>query len=146
MKDKKILDDLEFVEGLINVASLSPIQKLQLVLKSHIENSELLTLAFSVLEKIMLSYVKNTSDTPFGQLKSLVNSISTCFESLEKFAEAKVHNEFNAKRLRTLKRMIADDRVILDTYVKSIQDALSEGDNIFKSCLSFSKFTEDIEK
>lgn len=65
---------------------------------------------------------------------------------MEKSAEVKVYNKFNAKRLRKFKRIIADDRVVLDTYVKIIQDVLSEGGNINNSCLSLSKITEDIEK
>lgn len=94
----------------------------------------------------MPSYVKNKSEYPSGQLKSLIDFVDTHSESLEKFVEAKVHSEFNAKRLGTLKRMISDDRVVLDTCIKSTQDALSEGGNIYKSCLSLSKFTDDIEK
>lgn len=72
--------------------------------------------------------------------------MSTHFESLEKSAEIKAKNEFEAKRFRTLKKMIINDRGLLDTCVKSIQDALSEGGNIYKSCLSHSKFLADIEK
>lgn len=43
-------------------------------------------------------------------------------------------------------RMIVDDKVTLDTCVKGIQDILTEGGNIYKSFLSLSKFTMDIEK
>jgi hypothetical protein len=39
-----------------------------------------------------------------------------------------------------------NDRTLLFAYVKSIQDALSEGGNIYKSCLLGSKFVEEIEK
>lgn len=42
--------------------------------------------------------------------------------------------------------MVVGDRVTLDTCVKGIQDALSKGGNIYKLCLSLSKFTQDIEK
>lgn len=42
--------------------------------------------------------------------------------------------------------MIANDKYLLATSVKNIQSALFEGGNIYKSCLSLSKFTEDIEK
>lgn len=157
VKGKQIIDDPEFVQGPINLTSLSPIRKLQLasfaqakasedLLKSHTEDNELLTLASGVLEKIIPSYVKNKFDTPSEQLKSLINSMDTHFESLEKSAAVKVRGEFNAKRLRTLKRMITDDRVTLDTCIKRVQDALSKGGNIYKSCLSLSKFTKDIEK
>lgn len=75
VKGKQIIEDLEFVKGPINLASLSPIQKLQLAsfsqekanadhLKSHTEDSMLLTLATSILEKLMPSFQKDTSDTP----------------------------------------------------------------------------------
>lgn len=42
--------------------------------------------------------------------------------------------------------MIAYDRSLLDTCVKTIQDALSKWGNVYKSFLSSSKFVEDIEK
>lgn len=42
--------------------------------------------------------------------------------------------------------MIASDRVLLDTCIKSIQDAPSEGGSVYKEFLSLSKFTEDIGK
>lgn len=42
--------------------------------------------------------------------------------------------------------MIEDDRVSLVTNVKSIQDALDEGSQIYKSCLFFSKFTINSDK
>ncbi|XP_059075386.1 uncharacterized protein LOC131875318 [Cryptomeria japonica] len=42
--------------------------------------------------------------------------------------------------------MIAKDKVTLDACVKSMQDSLSEGGNLCKSCLSQSNFTADIEK
>lgn len=45
-----------------------------------------------------------------------------------------------------MKKMIAKDRVTLDACVKSMKDALSEGGNMYKSCLSLKKFTKDIEK
>lgn len=42
--------------------------------------------------------------------------------------------------------MIANDRILLGTCVKNIQNALSKGVVVYKSCLSFSKFVEAIEK
>lgn len=149
--------DLEFIQGPINLASLSPIQELKLValsqdkasedlLKSHTNDSELLTLASGVLEKLMPSFQKDTSDTPFDQMKSLINSVDNHFESFEKSPEEKVCNEFNARRLQKLKRIIVDGRVTLDMCVKSMQDSLFEDGNIYKSCLTLPKFTQDIEK
>lgn len=41
--------------------------------------------------------------------------------------------------------MISHDRSLLDTCVKSIQNALSERGNVYKSCLLSSKFVEDIK-
>lgn len=144
-------------QGPINLYSLSPIQKLKLssltqakareeIIKSHIEDNELVSLASSNLEKIMSIFQKDTLDSPSGQLKSLINWVSTHFESLEKSAKVKVCSEFNSKRLKTLKRMIVDDRASLYICIKSMQDALSEGENIYKSCVPLSKLTEDIEK
>lgn len=67
VKAKQFIDDLEFIQGQINLASLSPIQKLQLasfaqakasedLLKSHIEDNMLLTMATDILEKLMPSF------------------------------------------------------------------------------------------
>lgn len=147
VKGKQVVDDLEFVQGPINLKSLSSIHNLQLVsitqakasedlLRSHTKDKNFLTLASNILEKLLPSFQKDTSDTPSGQLKSFINSIDTHFESFEKSAEEKVLNEFNAKRLQTLKKMIAKDRVTLGVYLKSMQDALFEGRNLYKSCLS----------
>lgn len=76
-KDKKQVFDLDFVQGPINFDSLSPIQKMQLtsfsqanareyLLKFHIEDIQLLTLTYTVLEKIMPIYVKDKSNSPSG--------------------------------------------------------------------------------
>lgn len=114
--------------------------------KYHIEDNELLSLASGVLENIMPIFVKDSSDTPSGQLKNLINVVSTHFESFKKSVEVKVYNEFDAKRFNRLKGMIANDRILLDTCVKSIPYALSKGGSVYKSCFPLSKFTEDIEK
>lgn len=72
MKGKQIhVQDPQFTQGPINLASLSLIQVLKLatfsqakdsedVLKSHIEDSELLTMASGVLEKLMPSFQKDS--------------------------------------------------------------------------------------
>lgn len=39
-----------------------------------------------------------------------------------------------------------DDRITLDASIKSVDEALSKGGNIYTSCLKLSKFTQDIEK
>lgn len=69
----------------------------------------------------MPTFVKDTLDSPSGQLKGLINSVRTHFEYLEKLVEVKVQNEFNDKRFSELKRMFAHDRGLLDTCVKSIK-------------------------
>lgn len=94
----------------------------------------------------MPKFQKDTSDSPSGQLKSLINFVSTHFESLEKLVEVRVRNEFDAKRFSEIIEMISNDRNLLDTCVKSIQNALSEGGNVYKSYLLSSKFVEDIQK
>lgn len=76
------------------------------LLKSHIEDSLLMNKAINNLEKLMPLFQKDTSDTSSGQLKSLIDSFNSHFESFEKSTEVKVRNEFEAKRLCTLKKMI----------------------------------------
>lgn len=77
VKGKQVIDNPKFIQGPINLASLSPIQKIQLasfaqaksnenLLKSHIEDSMFLTLATSAFEKLMPSFQKDTSDSPSG--------------------------------------------------------------------------------
>lgn len=111
MKGKQIhVEDLKFIQGPINLASLSLVQALKLVvfsqakasedlLKSHTEDSELLTMASDVLEKLMPSFQKDSLDTSSEQLKILINSVDSHFQSFEKSVEEKVWNEFNARRL-----------------------------------------------
>lgn len=41
--------------------------------------------------------------------------------------------------------MIVKDKATLGECVKSMQDALSIGGNLYKSCLSLNKFIADIE-
>lgn len=138
------------------MATLSPIHKLKLaslaqaqereeIFKSHIEDSELLSLASGILGKILHTFFKGTPDSPSGLLKSLINSVSSHFVSFESSRKVRISNDFNDKRFSELKKMIANDTIFLDTYVKRIQNVLSEGDVVYKSCLSSSKFVEDIE-
>lgn len=94
----------------------------------------------------MPSFQKYISNTPFGNLKSLIDSVNTHIESFEKSIEEKVRNDFNAKSVHTLKKMILRDRATLGDYMKSMQDAINEVGNLYKSCLSLGKFTVDIEK
>jgi hypothetical protein len=74
----------------LQVASFAQENAREEMLKSHIEDSELLNLASTVMEKIMSSHVKDSSTSPSGYLKSLINLVSTHFESLEKLAKVKV--------------------------------------------------------
>jgi len=54
----------------------------------------LLEAASGVLEKIMPSVQKDPTASSSGNLKTLVSSVGTHFESLEKSAEEKVWKEF----------------------------------------------------
>lgn len=96
----------DFGQGPIHVSSLSHIQELKLAtltqakasedfLKSHSADKELIPLARYMLEKIMLSFKLDSSD-PFGKLKSLLNVVGSHFDSLEKVADIKFLNQFNA--------------------------------------------------
>lgn len=42
--------------------------------------------------------------------------------------------------------MVIDDIITLYAGIKSVQEALSKGGNIHKSCLKLSKFTQNIER
>lgn len=106
----------------------------------------LMSMAISNLKKLIPSFQKDTSNTPSGQFKNLIDSVDSHFEYLKKFAEEKVRNEFDARRLCTLKNMISNDRATLCNCVKSLQDAITIGGNLYKSCLFLNKFTADIEK
>lgn len=92
-RDKQIDEDQDIIQGPINFDTLSRVQKIKLAsiaqakaredsLKSHIEDSELLGLASRILE-IIPTFQKDSSTSPSGQLKSLINSVSSHFESLE---------------------------------------------------------------
>lgn len=48
--------------------------------------------------------------------------------------------------MKTFRKMIGDDRVRLNKGLQTISEALSEGGNIYKSCLILLKFTLDIDK
>lgn len=112
-KEKQIVSDPDFIEDPINLDSLSPIQNLQLasfaqakasadLMKSHIEDSEMMSMVTTILEKIFPSFKKDTSSTPFDQFKRFLKSIDSHFVSLEKDVEEKVLSNFNAKRMRTV--------------------------------------------
>lgn len=115
-------------------------------MRCHIEDNEILSLSSYVLEKIMPSYGKDPSDTPFGKLKYLINSVSNHFESLEKYAKLKVENKFKVNRFNHLNGIITNDIILLGKCIKSIQDSLSEGGNVYKAFLSFPKCVDDIKK
>lgn len=85
----------------------------------------------NVLEKIFLSFKLDTIDTPFGKLRSMLNSVDSHFVSLERATNAKVLTQFNAMILRIILKMIEGDRVSVTTAMKNIQDALDEGGQIY---------------
>lgn len=112
-KGKQIATDSDdFSQRPIDLSSLSPIQALKLVtltqakasedlLKSHIVDKELITLARDVLEKILSSFKPDTSDNPSSKLKSMLNVIESHFVSLEKAMDTRVLNQFNSMRPKT---------------------------------------------
>jgi len=110
------------------------------------EDCALLEIAFSMLEKIMPSFQKDPLASPSGNLKSLVNSLSTHFDSLEKLAEEKVWKEFLGKSFTEAQGIITNDRSTLDIGIKSLENALKDGGNMYKFFLSWPKVIEDIEK
>lgn len=156
VKGKQVVVDLnDFGKGMIDLSPLSPIEALKLAtlaqtkanedsLKSHFADKELTSLVEDMLDKIMPYFKQNKFD-PSGKLKGLLSVVGSHFESLEKAVDIKVLNQFNAMRLKIFFKMIEDDRVTLVTIMNNIQDALYEGDRIYKSCLFFPKFTIDIE-
>lgn len=110
VKGKIVIDDPKFIQGPINLDFLSPIQKIQLasfaqakanknLLKFHAEDNMLLNLATSVLENLKPLFQEDTSYTPSGRLKSLINSVDKHFKSFETLAAEKALNDFNAKRI-----------------------------------------------
>lgn len=112
-KEMMEIDELELLQGPFNFDSLSLIQIMKIasfaqakakekLLKSHMEDYELLKIASNVLEKIMPSFQKDSSASSSGNLKSLVSYVSTHFESLEKSAKEKVRKEFMDKRFTEL--------------------------------------------
>lgn len=128
------------------MAALAQVKESEDLLKSHMEDNEVISLATSVIEKILPSFKQGSSDTPSGKLKSFLKSVDSYFESLEKTAKAKVLRNFNSMRMRTVLKMIEGDKKCLVTCVKGIQDALVEGGRIYKSCLLLPKFTIEVDK
>lgn len=153
VKGKQIYEENpEFTQCPIDLASLSLVQVLKLVtfsqdkasedlVKLFSKHSEFITLASSVSEKCMPSFQKDLSNTPLSQLKSIINFVDSHFQSFEKSDEEKVHNEFYARMLQTLKKIVADNKITLDIGIKCIKEALSKRGNIYKSCLMLSRFT-----
>ncbi|XP_059066371.1 uncharacterized protein LOC131857687 [Cryptomeria japonica] len=156
-KGMQKISNIDFIQGPINLNSLSLVQELKFVaitqakasedlLKSHTEEKELISLTTSFLKKILPSFKQDTLDSPFGKLRSMVKLVDSHFESLEKATEVKALSHFNAKRLRTVLRMVEGDRISLITGVKGIQEALDKGGKIYKSCLLLLKFTIELDK
>jgi len=110
------------------------------------EDCELIEIASGVLEKIMPSFQKDLSASSSGNLKFLVNSVNTHFDSLEKSVEEKVRKEFLGKRFSEIQGFITNDRRIMDIGIKRLENALKDGRELYKFCLSWSKVTKDIEK
>ena len=66
-------------------------------------------MTFVVLGKIVPIYGKGPNDTPYTQLKGLINVVSTHFDSLENPITIKVKNEFDEKRYHELYTLNAKD-------------------------------------
>jgi len=76
-RNKQIEEDQDIIQGLINFDTFSLVQKIKLasiaqakakedILKSHMEDSELLGLASRILEKITPTFQKDPSASPSG--------------------------------------------------------------------------------
>lgn len=115
------------------------------LLKSHTKDKELISLAISV-NKILPSFKQDILDSSSSKMRSMLKSVDSHFDSLEKVAKGKVLSHFNAMRLRTILRMVEGNRVSLITDLKDIQEALDEGGKIYKSCLLLLKFTIELDK
>lgn len=130
----------------LKFAALAQAKTSEDLLKSYSKDRELITLGTSVLEKKIPTFKQDTLDSPSSKLQSMLKAVDYHFESLEKVADVNILIYFNAMRLRTILRMVEDDRVSLITSVRSIREALNEGGKIYKSCLLLLKFTIDLDK
>lgn len=115
---------------MMKVTSIAQAKASEKILKSHIEDSELLSLAYGVLHKLMPTHVMDPFGSSSGELKKLINVVSTQFKSLEKSGEDKVQKEFNGKRLSWLKEVITKDKNLLATCMKKIQGSIFEAGKV----------------
>lgn len=141
--DKPIyIGQMSLAERLMVAATIQA-QDSQDLLKSESEDNKLIEMSIEILQKVVLEVQPDPNSSPSGKLLQLINSN---FESLEKAITKKVLDIFKEVRMQTFQKMIEDDRVKLNKGLRTISDVLSEGGKIYKSCLSLSKFTLDIDK
>lgn len=62
---------------MMKVASITQAKASEKILKSHTEDSELLSLASRVLQKLMPTHVVDPSGSSSDELKKLINVVST---------------------------------------------------------------------
>jgi len=156
-KETLEIDEPELLKGPFDFDSLSPVQTMKIasfanakanekLLKSHMEDCELIEAASGVLVKIMPSIQIDPTASTSGNLKTLVSSVDTHFDSLEKSAEEKVRKEFLDKRFSEILELISKDRKIVSIGIKSLENALKDGGDIYKFCISWSKATAAFDK
>ncbi|XP_059070605.1 uncharacterized protein LOC131860241 [Cryptomeria japonica] len=156
-KGKQIVVQDDLSHGLVDLSILSPLKTLKLatlaqikasedLLKSSSEEKEVISLATTYLEKILLDHKQILNASPSEKLKDMLNKVEFNFISLEKVTDIKVLKKFIEMRLQTYLKVIEDDKEVLKTMVKSVEDALGEGRKIFKSCLFLPKFIAEIDK
>lgn len=130
---------------MLKVAKIAQDKANEKILKSLIEDGELLKLASRVLHKLMPTHVMDLAGSSSNELKRLIKFVESHFKSFEDLALAKVKNEFK-KRVDSVKELIAKDKDLLSTFIENVQGAISEGGKVYKSCLILSKSTKENEK
>lgn len=102
---------------MLKVTSIQQAKSSENILQSHIDDSELLSLASGVLQKLIPTHVKDIYGSSFGELKKIINYLSTHFESFEKSAMINMQMKFKEKRFGGLKELIAKDKTLLATCI-----------------------------
>lgn len=99
-KGNSIATNDEFSHGPIDLSTLSPIQELKLatlaqikasedLLKSQLEDREVIFLATNVLEKNLPSFKKDPGDSSSVKLRNMSQVVDSHFLSLEKAVDIK---------------------------------------------------------
>lgn len=148
-KGKQIDVEDDLSHGLVDLSTLSPLKAVKLATQAQIkasedllksqskDNLEVISLATKVLEKTLPNFSHDSGESPFGKLKNMLSVVNTNFESLEKAVDELAQKNFIEMYLQSLSKVIEGDKISLKIAVKSVEDALSEGGKIFKSCMFF---------